>query len=337
MALIEVIKYNASSDDEFVWKFPSEDLKLGAQLIVNEGQEALFAKGGIVLDIFSAGTHTLQTANIPLLNKILNLPFGGSTPFSAEIWFVNKTVKRDLKWGTPVPILLMDPVYGFPVSVRSFGKWGVKICDTRAFMTQIIGSQISANSEKIKNYFIGEIIQRLTGVISSAIIDKNLSIMTISASLNELSEYSKKALAAELIKYGIDLVNFNIESINIPDEEIKKFQNVFAKKMEVSELSKVSAGGAYGAVKSFEVMNNAASNQNGSLGTFLGAGIGIGAGVPLGQQFAQQIGGVVQQPVSANVSSNPVEKLKKLKDMLDQGLITEEIFNSKRDQILGEL
>jgi membrane protease subunit (stomatin/prohibitin family) len=71
---------------------------MGAQLIVNESQEALFFKGGKALDVFGPGTHTLSSSNVPILQKLINLPFGGQTPFTAEVWFVNKTVKRNLKW-----------------------------------------------------------------------------------------------------------------------------------------------------------------------------------------------------------------------------------------------
>ena len=90
--------------------FPNEELKLGTQLIVNEGQQAIFVKGGQALDVFMPGTHTLSTGNIPLLNKLINLPFGGDTPFTAEVWYLNTTVKRDLPWGTPSPIPFSDPI-----------------------------------------------------------------------------------------------------------------------------------------------------------------------------------------------------------------------------------
>ena len=86
MALVDRIKFDSPSDSLLVWRFPSEKLHLGAQLIVNQSQEA---------DVFGPGTHTLSTGNIPLLTKLMKLPFGGQTPFTAEVWYVNKTVKRD--------------------------------------------------------------------------------------------------------------------------------------------------------------------------------------------------------------------------------------------------
>src|SRR5690554_4554022 len=105
MALIDRIKYNGNNVD-FLWKFPNEDLKLGTQLIVGNAQTAFFVKNGKVLDEFSEGRYTLKTGNIPLLNKLINLPFGGSSPFSAEVWYVNKISKLDNKWGTQKPINL---------------------------------------------------------------------------------------------------------------------------------------------------------------------------------------------------------------------------------------
>ena len=88
MAIIDVVKYQGN-DEEFAWKFPSENLRLGSQLVVKTSQYAFFVKGGEILDDFNEGTYTLKTGNIPLLGKIINIPFGGNTPFQAEVWFIN--------------------------------------------------------------------------------------------------------------------------------------------------------------------------------------------------------------------------------------------------------
>ena len=333
MALVDVLKYEAPDDSIFVWKHPSNQIKIGSQLIVGEGQQAIFVKGGQALDCFDPGTHTLVTGNIPLIDKLINLPFGGDTPFSAEVWFVNTTVKRDLKWGTPSPIPLMDATLGFPVSARAFGKWGAKIDDVRSFVTQVVGTQSGASSDKIHSYFIGQIVQSFSKFRSGVIARGEASILQVSALMTELSNEASRDISDELSKFGVNLVNFNIESINIPDEEMAKIQDVFAKTLEAKELSKVEVGGAFAAVKSFEVLNNAATNQSdGSLGSMLGAGIGLGAGLPIGGQLGQQLN------VSPGKSEeDSTDKLRKLKALLDEGLITQEQFDAKRDQILGDL
>ena len=339
MAFIDRVKYDSPDDTSFVWKYPSEDLKIGSQVIVNEGQEVIFVKGGQVLDLLGPGTHTLSTGNIPLLNKLINLPFGGKTPFTAEVWYINKTVKRDLKWGTPAPIQIMDTSIGFPVSARSFGKWGARIENSRSFVTQIVGSQLTADDKKITDYFIGEIIQKLSNTIATAINVNNISILQITASLNELSKLTLDFIKKEFERFGIEIVNFNIESINIPPEEMEKIQNVFEKTLEARELSKVQVGGAFTAIKTFDVLQAASENQSdgggGGVGSFLGAGIGLGAGLPLGSQMGQQMD--ISNNQNKKSTSEPLERLKKLKGMLEEGLITDEQFAQKREEILKEL
>lgn len=333
MALVDVLKYEPGSDLETVWKHPSDQIKLGSQLIIGEGQQAIFVKGGQALDVLDSGTHTIVTGNIPLIEKLVNLPFGGNTPFAAEIWFVNTTVKRDLKWGTPSTIPLMDAAIGFPVNVRAFGKWGFRIIDVRSFVTQIVGSEVEANAAKIREYFIGKIIQSFSSAVSGSIAKGEASVLQINAILSELSDLSSKAICKEFDKFGVELVNFDIESINIPEEDMEKMQAVFAKTLEARELSKVDVGGAFNAIKTFEVLNNAASNESdGSIGAMLGAGVGLGAGFPLGAQMGQRLD-VGQK----GHSGNSKERLQNLKEMLDEGLITEEQFNVKRNEILGDL
>ena len=162
MALLDRIKFDAPSNDMVVWKYPSEEVRLGSQLIVNESHEAIFVKGGKVLDVFGPGTHTLHTKNLPLLGNIFSIPFGGRTPFTAEIWFVDKTVKRNLKWGTPRPIPTLDPLLGYLISVRAFGRWGIRISDSKVFLVELIGSFPNADNETVTDYFIGEIGQMAT-------------------------------------------------------------------------------------------------------------------------------------------------------------------------------
>ena len=125
---------------------------------------------------------------------------------------------------------------------------------------------------------------------------------------------------------------FNIESINIPTDELKRIQDVFAKTLEAKELSKVNVGAGFSAIKSFEVLNNAAENPSeGSIGGMLGAGIGLGAGFPLGQQMGQNL------TTSQNAEESSTDKLRELKKMLDENLISEEQYNLKRDKIIEEM
>lgn len=324
--MAEQIKYDASSSDELVFKYPSDSLSLGDLVVVNPSQEAIFVKGGQALDVFGAGTHTLTTGNLPLLGRLIKWTFGRKTPFTAEVWFVNKTVRRGLKWGTRGAIQMIDPVYKFPVSVRAFGEWGLRISDSQSFVNQIVGSQIGITSSEIEEYFGGEIVQKLSNLVASYIAENNLSVFQINSKLNELSENVAEQISAEFDRFGIEIVNFNIERISIPDEENKKFQEILGKKMEVEQLGGVDVSRSYVAVKTLEALNKAADNADSGIGAFVGAGLGLGAGAPLGKQLAQGV-----------VDDAPTQRLQKLKQLLDAGLITQEEFNAKKQEILSTL
>ncbi|WP_315971327.1 SPFH domain-containing protein [Paenibacillus sp. N3.4] len=169
MAIIDVAKFDGPSDI-LVWRFPNQELSTWTQLIVSEQQEALLFKGGQALDLFGAGRHTLKTQNIPLLSTFVNLPFGGKSPFAAEVWFVNKLSKLDVKWGTPTPIQLQEPKYQMFVSVRSFGQFGIQIEDTRKFLLKLIGTVSEFDQTSLVKYFRGILMMNIVEIISEYLV-----------------------------------------------------------------------------------------------------------------------------------------------------------------------
>lgn len=296
MALIEVIKYNGNST-EFVWKFPSEDLKLGAQLIVNHSQISFFVKDGVIYDEFTEGRYTLKSSNIPLLNKLINLPFGDKSPFAAEVWYVNMLTKLDNKWGTIKPILLEDPQYGMVVPVRAFGQYGFKIVEPKSFLHTIVGTLKSFTSLQITVYFNGKILSSISTVLGKAIVQNKISLTQIAAFQDDLSEICKKSICDEFLKYGIEVVDFYFMSINIPEND-----SSLIKLKEAKELSmKINTVGkdVYQMDRSFDVMEKAAGNE-GSAGSMINAGLGLGAGLSLGNSMGNQFG-----QAGNNLNTNP--------------------------------
>jgi membrane protease subunit (stomatin/prohibitin family) len=265
MAIIDVVKYQAQ-EDEFVWKFPSEDLRIGTQVIVNPSQHAIFVKGGEILDEFKSGTHTIKTDNIPLLNKIINLPFGGDSPFQAQVWYVNLVSKLDNKWGTTSPILLEDPKYGIIIPVRAFGQYGFKVVNPRLFIESLVGN--------LPSY--------LTSLISKKLISDNISILEINIYLEELSTYCQEKITKEFQRFGLEIVNFYFLSINVPLDD----PSVIKLKETKDLVAKVKIAGKelYQMDRSFDVLDNAAKNQGGA-GNLMGAGLGLGLGAGIGNQL----------------------------------------------------
>lgn len=274
MAIIDVVKWESNTRD-FCRKFPSNDLRLGSQLVVYTAQTAFFVKGGQIYDEFTAGTYTLKSENLPLLNKVINLPFGGNSPFQAEVWFVNQISRLDLKWGTPNPIQMEDPKYNIIVPVRAFGQYGIKIVEPRLFLETLIGNMTSFTSESIDAYFKGKLISNFSSIIAQKIIRDQISILDINAYLMDISEYCNTEINEYFQKYGINLVDFSVMSINVPQDDPSFIKLKDAK----STLARLNIAGrdVYQMERSFDVLEKAAGNTGvGAQMMCLGVGMGIG-------------------------------------------------------------
>lgn len=290
MAIVEVVKYNGSPD-VFAWKYPSEELGTWTQLIVNESQEAILYKGGQALDVFSAGRHTLETANIPILNKLVNLPFGGRSPFTAEVWYINKIYALDIKWGTPSPIQLQDPKYKVFLPVRSFGQFGIQIDNAKRFLTKLVGTLSVFDKDNMLKFFRGLYLTKVKDAISSYLVKNGISVLEINAYLDEISEHLKEKMVPILDEYGIKLINFYVNDINVPEEDqaVRKLKDALAKRAEMDIV-----GYSYAQERSFDTLESAAVNAGGGQSGLMGAGIGLGMGVGIGGAFGNQMGGIAQ-------------------------------------------
>jgi membrane protease subunit (stomatin/prohibitin family) len=290
---IDRIKYNGE-EDELVWKFPYENLSIGSQLIVNQSQEVVFLKGGAIADIFGAGTHTLSANNIPVLQKLINIPFGGRSPFTAEVWYVNKIIRRNLKFGTPQPIDLLDPLYGVSIPVRSFGEFGIQITDSSAFLQQMVGTLHLFTTYDIIEQFKSLIIQKLTASISKFIVQKEVTVVKINAYIDEVANSVRDAINEEFAQYGVRIASFNIASLNF-DKEDPNVQKILDSQSEAAKRR--MEGYSYQQERQLDIMETAAGNEGGA-GQMMGAGMGLGMGLGVGGTFGQQMGnvaGVMQQ------------------------------------------
>ena len=340
MALIDVVKWDMNSDDTLVWKFPSDKIHTGAQLIVSEGQEALFLKGGVVLDKFGPGTFTLNSKNLPLLDKVVNLPFGGNTPFSTEVWFINKLQKLDLRWGTKSPISLFDSVIGMPINIRSYGRWGFQVENSERMLKKIVGNQSLIKYERLTEFLAGKILQTLTETISEIFRTGHKSIFQISENLQNVSFEIRQRIETAVEELGLQILTFEVVSITIPEDELKTIRAVYQKTFEARELSKASLSSSYTQIKAFEsATNQTGSDISGVIGAVVGAGVGLSVAAPIVREFGGENQLSTQEPLSPNSAdtADPVSRLKMLKNLLDEGLISADEYQTTKDKILGSI
>ncbi|MBR2152918.1 MAG: SPFH domain-containing protein [Clostridia bacterium] len=285
MAIVDVLKFNSDASI-FAWKYPNTELSTWTQLIVNESQEAVLVKNGQITDVFGPGHYKLTTDNIPILQKLINIPFGGKSPFSAEVWFINKAFALDIKWGTTTPIQVQDPKYGVFVPLRAFGQFGLQIEDSRRFLIKLVGTMPFFNTKTLTEYFKGLYITRVKDRLSSCLVSSKISILEINSHLDEISSALSEQLQQEFAEFGIKVHSFYINDINVPENDpaVKRLKAALAKRAEMDIL-----GYNYQQERTFDTLNTAAGNQ-GTAGGVMGAGMGVGLGFGIGGTVGNAIG-----------------------------------------------
>jgi membrane protease subunit (stomatin/prohibitin family) len=288
MAIIKSIYWEPRDREELVHKYPSNEVTLGSVLTVNESQEALFFKSGMLCDTFGAGRHVLSTSNLPILGKLVNLASGGQTTFTAEVWFVSKLEKRDMYWGTG-GLRIIDPYFQVPIKLSSRGQYGVRINDSAMFMKKLIGTFGSATSELIDDQLRIDVVEAVKVNISKYMKENNVNVNELGVSYRQLSQQTIKDLSLSFAEYGVELLNFNIESIEF-DERDKGYQTVMEGIAERARLDRL--GISYADEKRLDIAQTAAGNEG--AGTYMGIGMGLGMGNALGNVVGGAMGNTVQ-------------------------------------------
>lgn len=306
--LYSVIK-NDRPFDELIWKSPIEDFNTNTQLIVMESEEALFVKDGIVVETLGGGRHTLNTANYPFINKLQKMVAGGESPYSCQIYFVDKAHKLELLWGTDSPIQMSDAKYGFAVGVRARGSYSIQINDSKKFFVKLVGNTFSITKEELNSRFRSAFQMKIKNMVATVMKSRNLTILDMNTELETISQMAEEKLAEILDEYGVRLVNFYVADISIPEDDPNyaiinsTYANSHAKNIEANVV-----GDNWGRFTAKELLKDVANNPNAGGAAAMGAGIGVGAASAeifnnlAGQLFSPMSGNQTQQNANSNVN-----------------------------------
>lgn len=337
MALIDLVKFGGNNT-HLVWKFPSDELSTFTQLIVNESYEAVLYKEGRALDLFPAGRYTLSTDNLPVLSNLVNLPFGGKSPFTAEVWYVSKTHKLDVVWGTPSKIQLQDPQYRVIINVSAHGQFGFRITDARKLLVKLVGLSNALTVDDIRRYFKGILLTSIKEKISQYLIDKKISILEMNAHLSDLSAYMVERIKGHFEEYGVEVLNFYVYDISFQEDDpsVQRLRDALAKQAE-RDIFKID----YETERRFDTLNSAAANE-GMGGGFASLGVGFGIGGIM-KDMAKQDLNMQQQPPTPPMPQAPpaaaapslYDEIMKLKGLMDMGILTPEEFAAAKKKLIG--
>jgi membrane protease subunit (stomatin/prohibitin family) len=295
--LVDIIEWTDDSPDILVWRFPrwQNEIKNGAKLVVRQSQVAVFVNEGKIADVFPSGTHTLETANIPVLSTLRGWKYGFNSPFKVEVYFVNTRQYTDQKWGTKNPIMLNDANFGM-VNLRAFGTFAFRVTDGKKFIEEIVGTSGEFTTEEIT----GQLKSTMISKLSDAIAKSNLGIEKFSANLEEFSQFGMDKLKPTFDEYGLALTKFIVENVSLPEDLQKEIY-------EYSRLNKIDMA-KLAQFKAAKAIEDVAKNPGNSIS---GAGMGLGMGVGLGNMMGNMMGQVTnnmqqQQQQQQNSAPPPV-------------------------------
>lgn len=311
---LDVIQWESQNPALLIYKWarPSgnNEIKQGSSLIVRDGQAAAFFRGGNLVCIFKPGTYHLSTHNYPVLSTLLAFPSAFNSPLVSDIYFISLT-DFTMKWGTKSPILKRDPEFGI-VRVRAFGSYTLRVSDPVQFFLKLVGPRKMFFTMDIADYVLATLLESASVEISTnqARVVEMPSITSTIAS--HILSRSKEQLSA----FGIDLTSVIIEGFPLPPEvEAALDQYAAANLMNHNR-------DAFQAYTQTVAMREAANNPDSGASQ----AVGLGLGLALGQQAMQ----VYQNPGQDQM----ITRLRELKTLFDEGILTEEEYLAQKKRIL---
>ncbi|HEX7240596.1 MAG TPA: SPFH domain-containing protein [Longimicrobiaceae bacterium] len=275
--LIDIVEWLDSSSDTMVYRFEryNNEIKNGAQLVVRPGQAAVFVDEGRIADVFTPGTYTLVTENLPVLSTLRGWKYGFQSPFKAEVYFVNTRQFTDRKWGTKNPIMLRDPEFG-PVRLRAFGSYAIRVSEPAKFITEIVGTNGHFTVEEIGDQLRNMITSRFADILG----ESKIPVLDLAGNQDELGGFIADRIRPEFLAYGVEITKVLVENISLPEEVEKALD----KRTSMGVIGNLQA---YTQFQTAEAIGNAAKNPGGGAAEGMGLGMGFG----MAQQMAQAMAG----------------------------------------------
>lgn len=276
--LIDIVQWLDDTDDTLVYRFEryGNEIKYNAKLVVREGQMAAFINEGQLADVFTPGTYTLTTQNLPILATFKGWKYGFESPFKAEVYFCSTRQFTNLKWGTPGPVTMRDPEFG-PVRVTAFGLYSIRIKDPSLFIREIVGTEGTFTTAQIEDNLRGKIGTRIKEVMP----DAGIPVIDLESKVVQLGETLKSRIAPAIEALGLDLTEVQVQDVGLPEEVERAIDKAGA----MRAIGNMQVYTQYEAANS---INDAANNPGG----LAAAGVGVGMGVGMGAQVAGAMGGM---------------------------------------------
>lgn len=144
--------------------------------------------------MFGPGRHTLETQNIPLLRRIINIPTGGESPFHCEVYFINKTEQMAIRWGTDSKVQYVEPTYKFPISIGASGEMTLSVNDSRKLLVKLVGTERVLDRQQLTTHFRSILMTKVKTYMAQTMRANAINIFEIDESLETFSADIKERL-----------------------------------------------------------------------------------------------------------------------------------------------
>ena len=277
---IDIVEWRDQEPGVLVHRFERYDheIKMGAQLTVRPGQRAVFVNEGKIADVFEAGLHTLETANLPILATLKGWKYGFHSQFKAEVYFLNITEQLDRKWGTSTPVILRDADFGM-VRLRARGNFSYKVSADRELLSRLVGARQAYLTEDIE----GQLRAKAVSSFTDALGELKIPMLDLQAQYDEIGGAMKQKLNSFFAELGLELLGFVLENITVP-EEVEKAMDQRASMGAVGNLNQ------FAQYQAAQALRDAAGNP-GMAGNMMG--------MMVGGQLAAGMGEILKQPAPA--------------------------------------
>ena len=224
-SLASVIKYEGDNET-LIWKHPIEDFNMGSQLIVHESQEAIFFRDGQALDLFGPGRYTLETQQLPLMEKLYQLPTGTEGVFHSEVYFINKTVQMSIKWGTPDKVRFIDPLTSTPLEIGASGELNLQVQDARRLILKLVGTQSGIAwgeqdgfTKSVQASFRPLILNVVKTNLPAIVKNQQIDLLEIDERVDEISTALREKLLPGFEEYGLTIPQFYVTHVVLPEDD----------------------------------------------------------------------------------------------------------------------
>lgn len=255
----------------------------GSVIHVCPNQFMMLVDGGKIVDYTAEeGYYEVDDSSLPslfngqfkdTLDDIFNrIRFGGQTPSSQKVCFINLQEIKGIKFGTRNPINYFDLFYNAELFLRAHGTYSIKVTDPLKFYGEAIPkNRTKVDIQSINEQYLSEFLEALQSSINQMSAD-GIRISFVASKGRELGRYMSNVLDEDWKQMrGMEIQSVGIASISY-DEESQKLINMRNQGAMLSDPS-VREGYVQGAIA--RGMEAAGSNANGAMAGFMGMGVGM--------------------------------------------------------------